>query len=237
MDAASPSPSVVVAPPPVSPVAPATPPQASPQALQPPAIVAAWPRSAQLTTAFLLGACTALLAVQIMGSMRWGARPAELERAAPAYRIDLNRASRAELLQVPGVGPALAERIEDYREKHGPFQSVDQLMQVRGIGPATLERVRPWFRAGGDETVDELPPAVVRRTSKPASSAMDGDQRKTAGKKETALASPIDINKASAADLQRLSGIGPVLSQRIIDERSKRPFKSVDDLRRVGGIG
>src|SRR5947209_8456088 len=122
MDAPRPAPQPAAAPAPhISVAAPVSPPTAA-TAPQVPVLVAAWPRSAQLTTAFLLGACTALLAVQVMGSMRWGARPAELERTAPAYRIDLNRASRAELLQVPGVGPALADRIEDYREKHGPFQ-------------------------------------------------------------------------------------------------------------------
>jgi competence protein ComEA len=48
---------------------------------------------------------------------------------------------------------------------------------------------------------------------------------------------PIDVNRASAAELQRLPGIGPKTSQGIIDERNKKPFKSVDDLRRVRGIG
>lgn len=57
------------------------------------------------------------------------------------------------------------------------------------------------------------------------------------GKKEMALEGPIDINRATAADLQRLPGIGPKLSQRIVDERQKGPFKSVAELRRVPGIG
>jgi competence protein ComEA len=48
---------------------------------------------------------------------------------------------------------------------------------------------------------------------------------------------PIDLNMASAADLQRLPGIGPTLAQRIIGERQRRPFQSVDDLDRVTGIG
>src|SRR5262245_54953563 len=213
-------------------------PSASPPP-QPPAIVTAWPRSAQITTAFLLGVCVTLIGVHVLGLLRWGTRPADLERErTPTYRIDLNRASRAELLQVPGIGPALADRIEAYSREHGSCQSVDELTRVRGIGPATLERVRPWLCVNSEDVPVDLPtpPARLASGSSMSSSSM-GSERKSPTKKETNLKAPLDINSASAEDFQRLSGVGPVLSQRIIDERSKRPFKSVDDLRRVHGIG
>jgi competence protein ComEA len=188
----------------------------------------------------LLGVTLTLLVVHILGAIRWGTRPAELERG-PAYRIDLNRANRSELLQVPGIGPALVERIEDYRRQKGSFQSVDELIEVRGIGPATLTRVRPWLCVEGSDPIDEPVMPIVKRSGKSAASTstggMDGDQRKTTSKKETNLTSSIDINRASASELQRLSGVGPEMSKRIIDERNKQPFKSVDDLRRVRGIG
>jgi competence protein ComEA len=48
---------------------------------------------------------------------------------------------------------------------------------------------------------------------------------------------PIDVNTASAAQLETLPGIGPTLAAAIIAEREKGPFKSVDDLGRVRGIG
>jgi competence protein ComEA len=62
---------------------------------------------------------------------------------APRTPIDLNHASVAELETLPGIGPALAQAIVDYRSAHGAFQSVDDLGDVRGIGPAKLEQLRP----------------------------------------------------------------------------------------------
>jgi competence protein ComEA len=206
----------------------------------PPAIVTAWPHSAQLTTAFLLGVAATLLFVHVMGSVRWGARPLDLERTTLAYRIDLNRATRAELLQVPGIGPALAERIDEHRQQQA-FQSVDDLLKVRGIGPATLQRVRSWVCVGPDSDDEQPAPSVVRASGPSvddgSSMKKEGGSAKSPTKKDTPLSAPIDINLATAEQLQRLSGIGPVLSERIIAERSKRPFKTVDELRRVGGIG
>jgi competence protein ComEA len=54
--------------------------------------------------------------------------------ADPEGRIDLNRASVADLDELPGVGPVLAERIVAHREKAGPFTGVEQLREVDGIG-------------------------------------------------------------------------------------------------------
>jgi competence protein ComEA len=208
-----------------------------------PAILTAWPRSAQLTTAFLLGLATALLAVHVFSSLRWGSRSADLERWAGTYRIDLNRADRAELLQLPGVGDSLAERIEAYRQEHGSFQSVDELGQVKGIGPMTLERLRPWVCVHSPDKDSEPPPeaSAFSPQASPAKgrtlSTKDKSSPRKPGKKEASLTSPIDLNHASVTDLQRLPGIGPKMSKRIIDERAKAPFKTVDDLRRVSGIG
>ncbi|WP_193106842.1 ComEA family DNA-binding protein [Brachybacterium sp. FME24] len=56
--------------------------------------------------------------------------------------IDLNTATATDLEQLPGVGPAIAQRILEHREKNGPFTSVDGLLEVSGIGPATLEEIR-----------------------------------------------------------------------------------------------
>ena len=56
--------------------------------------------------------------------------------------VNINTAGAAELESLPGIGPALAARIVEYRDGHGPFASVDDLTDVPGIGPAKLEALR-----------------------------------------------------------------------------------------------
>jgi competence protein ComEA len=196
-------------------------------------ITVAWPRCAQLAAAFLLGIAATLLVVYCWNALPFGTRPAADDAIhTPAYRVELNTATRGELLQLPGVGPALAERIEEYRRAHGGFTSVDDLLHVSGIGPATLERLRPlvFVRPPG--------PAPVTPEAKqaPLPAAPKQGAAKTA-KKEAALQGPIDVNTATLAELQQLPNIGPKKAQNIIDARNKKPFSSVDDLRRASGIG
>lgn len=57
--------------------------------------------------------------------------------------LDLNRATAAELDALPGIGKVLAGRIVEWREREGPFQSVDDLGKVEGIGPALLAKLAP----------------------------------------------------------------------------------------------
>ena len=57
-------------------------------------------------------------------------------------RVDLNRATARELETLPGIGPVLAGRIDDWRSEHGRFTVVEELVEVSGIGPALLEGLR-----------------------------------------------------------------------------------------------
>jgi len=61
---------------------------------------------------------------------------------AAGGRVHLNTATLEQLDALPGVGPVTAQRILDYREEKGAFQSVDELDAVSGIGPARLEQLR-----------------------------------------------------------------------------------------------
>ncbi len=65
-----------------------------------------------------------------------------------AALIDINTASVAELDELPGIGPVLAQRIVDYRDANGPYRSVDELEAVDGISATTVEELRPLITAG-----------------------------------------------------------------------------------------
>src|ERR1700687_5028151 len=96
------------------------------QAGLPTPLVAAWPRSAQWTTAFLLGITVTLLVIQGWSYLPWATRPVPLDRhSIKDYRVDLNRADKAELIQLPGVGVVLADHIITHRQDHGAFQSLE----------------------------------------------------------------------------------------------------------------
>lgn len=69
-------------------------------------------------------------------------RSPDLETRDSPPILNLNTATAAELERLPKVGPALAGRIVAFRQKFGPFPSVDSLVRVPGIGPATLALLR-----------------------------------------------------------------------------------------------
>ncbi len=64
----------------------------------------------------------------------------------PPLLLDINHSPADSLELVPGIGPALSQRIIQYRRTHGIFLSVDSLVNVKGIGPATLAKIRIYFR-------------------------------------------------------------------------------------------
>lgn len=122
--------------------------------------------------------------------------------------IDPNRASVDQLQRLPGVGPALAERIARWREDSGQFRSLADLDQVSGIGPAMLAEIGPYISLprGGDTRGDS--------------------------------AEPLDLNRATVAELEALPGVGPVLAGRIIEWREKNGrFRTVAELDSVSGVG
>lgn len=62
--------------------------------------------------------------------------------------LELNNASFTELVRLPGIGPTLAERIILYRERNGPFRSLEELLNVKGIGPKLLSMLKGRLRIG-----------------------------------------------------------------------------------------
>lgn len=73
-------------------------------------------------------------------------------------KVNLNRASAAQLDALPGIGPATAQRIIEFRKKNGPFKKIEELMNVRGIGEHKFERLKDRITVGsGNHTSKPAP--------------------------------------------------------------------------------
>jgi competence ComEA-like helix-hairpin-helix protein len=88
-----------------------------------------------------------------------GAAPAA--KNPPSHKIDINEAGAKELQELPGVGPATANAIIQFRTKSGRFRRVEDLLAIRGISETKLDKMRPYIVVGP-------PPAPAPPVKKPA---------------------------------------------------------------------
>jgi competence protein ComEA len=68
--------------------------------------------------------------------------------------VNINTAGSEQLQLLPRVGPALADRIIEFREANGLFGSVDELVAVKGIGESSLARLAPYVTTKGETTLN-----------------------------------------------------------------------------------
>lgn len=80
------------------------------------------------------------------------ARPRAVKKA-PVGKLNLNTATEEQLLMLPTVGPAKAERIVTWRKKNGGFKRVADLRRVKGFGYRTFKRLEPLLEIKGDTTL------------------------------------------------------------------------------------
>ena len=78
----------------------------------------------------------------------------------PPEPVNLNTATSAELQQVPGIGPATAEKILKMRKSYGAFKSVDDLLAIRGIGKKRLDKMRKYLTVGKVKSSRAMQPAT-----------------------------------------------------------------------------
>ncbi len=87
--------------------------------------------------------------------------------------ININTATKDELIALPGIGPSKAQAILDYRKAHGPFKSVEELKDVKGIGAKRFEKLKPELAVTG--------PTSVKAATKPEGKGDASAQRTARG--------------------------------------------------------
>lgn len=138
-------------------------------------------------------------------------------------RLDLNTANAEELELLPLIGPAKAKAIVENRETEGPFRSIDEIVRVPGFG---------------EKTRDRLAPFIVVSLAEPQELPTPSDSPAKVDAPIAAAVGPVRVNHANEKELERLSGIGPVMARKIVEDRAARgPFRSAEELMRVKGIG
>lgn len=135
-----------------------------------------------------------------------------------AEKLDPNLAPEEELRRLPGIGPTRARAIVEERARRA-FESLEALLRVPGIGAATYARISPFL------TVDGRAPVVdLRAPAAPTAGCRAHDR--------------VDLNRATEAGLRALPGIGPALARRIVQSRETAGlFATPEALQRVSGIG
>jgi len=88
------------------------------------------------------GLALAMAALLVSGTAMAEGKP------APTAKVNLNTASIEQLTTLPGVGPKLAARIVEYRQKSGTFRSTQELMNVKGVGEKNFAKIEAWLSVG-----------------------------------------------------------------------------------------
>ena len=101
---------------------------------------------------YRLAARTVVLVALVIGAQAWlvaqKAQPAKGDAATTPAVININTATVEQLDTLPGVGPKVAARIIEYRQKNGQFKKIEDLMNVRGIGEKNFLKIRNRLTVG-----------------------------------------------------------------------------------------
>lgn len=83
--------------------------------------------------------------------------PAFAAAQAPAGKVNLNTATVSQLEDLPGIGPALAARIVEHRQKNGAFKSIEDVMAVKGVGEKNFSKIQGFLSVGATAATKETP--------------------------------------------------------------------------------
>jgi len=99
-------------------------------------------------TRMVMGALLAAFLAIVPVAVVQASQDAPDAKTAPAAVVNLNTATAAQLEALPGIGPKVAQRIVEYRQKNGAFKKVEELMNVKGIGEKSFLKLKPHLTVG-----------------------------------------------------------------------------------------
>jgi comEA protein len=92
--------------------------------------------------------CSAVALIWLFTALVFVNAASAATKKPPLKPVNLNSATSEELQEVPGIGPATAEKILQMRKSYGAFKSVDDLVAIRGIGKKRLDKMRKYLTVG-----------------------------------------------------------------------------------------
>ena len=176
-------------------------------------------------------------------------------------QVDVNNASLKKLETLPGVSPALAKKIVSGR----PYRNLSDLAQVKGMGQKKANALKGHVTFGAasgatttksakrthakassmsagsyttpSPTEESTTPSRTEENTAPSATESSSSSKPSASGSQLAPDQTVDINTASAEELDKLPGIGPAKAQAIVDYRNEHgDFKSIEDIKNVHGI-
>ncbi len=160
-----------------------------------------------------------------------------------SFPINLNTASRDELMLIDGIGESTADKIIEYRERNGGFASVSQLIEINGIGEAKLEKFRSFLYVEGDTGFADEPqnndgndyqedyntPDDNSHDDNNNNDILDEEQTQPPVEEtfpEDTEIPMVELNSATAEDFMKLPGIDEEMAYKIVEFREKIQYFS-----------